>query len=327
MNQQPPKDNAAIGIDVGGTDIKAGLVAVGGRVIEQTSIATEVDGGVDQVIARIAGLIDSLGGTAAAHGLALAGVGLGMPGTLSRKRGLIIAPPNLTGWRNVPIVQRLGAFTKLHIHLDNDANFAALGEYFCGAGRGGGDMVLLTLGTGIGSGIILDGRLFHGAGENAGEFGHTIVHVGGRRCGCGQHGCLEAHSSARHLTARVMEALDAGEPSALRDVRDRGGGIEAADIVAAAQQGDALARRVWEDACRYLAVGCINIHAALDPDRIVFAGGMSKAGDFLLAQVRRAIDELASPMLGELPELRIAELGNDAGFIGAAMSALTDDPA
>jgi glucokinase len=318
--------SAAIGIDVGGTDIKGGLVAADGQVIERAARATEVDGGVDHVIGRIAGLIDQLRNHNATSHLNLVGVGLGMPGTLSRKRGLIIAPPNLAGWRNVPVVQRLEALTRLSILLDNDANFAALGEYLCGAGRGGGDMVLLTLGTGIGAGIILDGQLFHGAGENAAEFGHTIVHVGGRRCGCGQLGCLEAYTSARHLIARVIDALDNGAVSSLRATRELAGRIEAADIVEAAQQGDELAESVWQDACRYLAIGCINVHAALDPDRIVFAGGMSNAGDFLLAHVRRAAETLSSPMLGPLPELRIAELGNDAGFIGAALGVFQELP-
>ena len=327
MSTGHPSGSVSIGIDVGGTDIKGGLVTREGRVVHKTTIATEVEGGVDQVIGRIARCINQLRDRAAAGSATVAGAGLGMPGTLSRRRGVIIAPPNLTGWLNIPVVDRLQPLTGLRVLLDNDANLAALGEYLAGAGRGVRDMVMLTLGTGIGSGIIIDGKVFRGAGENAGEFGHSIVHFGGRRCGCGQLGCLEAHTSARHLSAIVAEEIQAGQPSALNEVLQKSGKVEPLDIVQAARAGDALATRIWINACRYLAVGCINIHAILDPERIVFAGGMSNAGDFLLKYVRQGIEEQASPMLGEVPELRIAELGNDAGFIGAAMSVFHEAPA
>lgn len=310
---------AAIGIDVGGTDIKGGLVTSDSRVITKTTIATEVNKGVDHVIGRMIELIRKLDAEAKNGGYDVPAVGVGMPGTLSRRHGTIIAPPNLPGWRNIPLVERLEKAIPHRVFLDNDANLAAYGEYASGAGRGVRDMVMLTLGTGIGSGIILGGQLFRGEGENAGEFGHMIVQIDGRLCGCGQRGCMESYTSARHLIARVTEELQAGQSSSLKKTLEQNGKIEASDIARAAQAGDLLAKTVWEDACRYLAVGCMNIHAGIDPERIVFAGGMSNAGDFLLHQIHRFVAAMASDMLGEFPDLRIAELGNDAGFIGAAM--------
>jgi glucokinase len=315
---------AAIGVDVGGTFIKAGLLRADGAVVDKRSAATEVDGGVDHVIGRIAGLIGDLHQAAAAAGLEVRAVGLGMPGTLSRRRGVVIAPPNLRGWRNVPVVERLESLTGLRVVLDNDANLAALGEYRCGAGRGTRDMVMLTLGTGIGGGIILGGKLWHGAGENAGEFGHAIAQPGGRRCGCGQLGCLEAYASAASTAVRAAEMITGGQPSCLKDILDRGGLLEAHHVVEAASGGDALAQRVWAETCRYLAVGCINIQCALDPERIVLAGGMSAAGERLLQPVRKAIAELGSESLGARARVCIAELGNDAGFLGAAMAAFDE---
>lgn len=317
--------SVAIGIDVGGTRIKGGLVMSDGHVIEKASIATEDHGGVDHVTGRIVDLIGRFQQSAAARSLEVEAVGLGMPGTLSRRRGMVIAPPNLDGWRNVPVVARLCSATGLHVVLDNDANSAVLGEYLCGAGRGARNVVMLTLGTGIGGGIVLDGKLWHGAGENAGELGHMIVHVQGRRCKCGQLGCLEAYASATATAARAEEAIASGEASGLREILDRGEKIEARHVAAAAAAGDALAQRVWMETCRYLAVGCINIHCALDPDRVVLAGGMSGAGERLREPVVAAMAEMSSEMLGEPPEIRIAELGNSAGFIGAALGVFQGD--
>jgi glucokinase len=315
---------ASIGLDVGGTYIKAGLVRADGTIVDKRSVETEVAHGVDRVIRRMATLVDELRQVAAGAGLTVAAVGLGMPGTLSRRHGVVIAPPNLDGWRNIPVVERLSALTGLRVVLDNDANLAALGEYRCGAGRGTRDMVMLTLGTGIGGGVIINGQLWHGAGENAGEFGHTIVHVGGRRCACGQLGCLEAYASAANTGARAAEAIAAGEQSSLKQLLDRGEILEAHHVLEAADAGDALARRVWTDTCRYLAVGCINVQCALDPERIVLAGGMSAAGDRLLMPVREAIAALGAATLGAKAQVCIAELGNDAGFLGAALAAFDE---
>ncbi len=320
MDQAPGV--TVIGIDVGGTDIKGGLVSAAGQIVDQATIATEASGGVDHVIARIVQLIEQFRGLARSRSLEVDTVGLGIPGTLSRSRGVVIAPPNLAGWRNVPVVERVQSLTGLRVMLDNDADCAALGEFVCGAGRGVRDLVLLTLGTGIGAGIILAGRPWHGATEGAGELGHTIVQVGGRPCHCGQLGCLEAYASAGSTAARAAEGIAAGEKSSMKAVLDRGETIEAQHVVEAFAAGDALAKVVWGETCRYLAAGCISIHHALNPQRIVLAGGMSAAEDQLLGPVVEAIESMRSKMLGPAPDVRLAELGNDAGLIGAALSAL-----
>lgn len=315
-----PAAQLAIGVDVGGTAVKAGLVDERGEVLDSLCVPTEADRGVDHVLARLADVIGKLLNGTQKMTRSVQGVGLGVPGTLSRQRGLVISPPNLPGWKNVPIVERLNAATGLTIWLDNDANNAALGEALCGAGRGVQDMVMLTLGTGVGGGIIAGGRLWRGAQENAGELGHMIIQPGGRRCGCGQLGCLEALASATATVTTANELLAQGRHSTLQQVSKSGRDLQCEDIQKAAEIGDAVGREAWLQTCRYLAIACINIHHILNPQRIVLAGGMSSAGDSLLRPVTQFIAELESQMLGAPPEIRLAELGNDAGFIGSALS-------
>ncbi|HKQ47266.1 MAG TPA: ROK family protein [Phycisphaerae bacterium] len=315
-----PATRLAIGVDVGGTAVKAGLVDELGRVLQTDCVPTEADRGVDHVLARLADVVGKLQVAAQSMTRPVLGVGLGVPGTLSRARGIVISPPNLPGWKNVPIVKRLKAATGLTIWLDNDANNAALGEALCGAGRGVQDMVMLTLGTGVGGGIIAGGRLWRGAQENAGELGHMIVQAGGRRCGCGQLGCLEALASATATVTTVSEFLAQGRDSTLQQILKSGRDLQCEDVQKAADAGDAVGREAWLQTCRYLAIACINIHHILNPQRIVLSGGMSSAGQSLLQPVTQFIAEFESKMLGDPPEIRLAELGNDAGFIGSALS-------
>jgi glucokinase len=317
-----PAANIAIGIDVGGTAIKGGLVETDGCILERRSIPTNPVEGVDHVLGRIAAMVGDLANHAASLGRAISGVGVGVPGTIRHATGIVEAPPNLPGWKNVPVVARLCWLTAQRVVLENDANAAALGEFLCGAGRGTKDMVMLTLGTGVGGGIIANGNLFRGELENAGELGHMIVAPGGRLCGCGQRGCLEAYSSATQTAARVIERIKRGEPSSLTPLVESGQEISAEQIVAAADEGDALAADAWRETCLHLAVGCINIQHMLNPQRIVLAGGMSAAGAKLLNLVEQLISENCSRMLGPLPVVGLAELGNDAGLVGAALVAM-----
>lgn len=309
----------SIGIDVGGTFIKAGLVSPDGAVVAKDESASEADRGPDHMIVRMAAAANRLR-TIAPKGATIAGVGLGMPGTLSHRDGIVFMPPNLPGWKNVPVAALLRERTGLRVSLENDANCAAVAEFTCGAGRGRKHLVLLTLGTGVGGGIVLDGRLWRGADECAAEVGHTIVQVQGRRCGCGQLGCLEAYASASSTAARAEEAMKAGRASSLSNVLQTKGRVSSLDVVNAAGAGDVLANEIWTETCRYLAIACLNLHHTVNPELIVLAGGMCAAGERLLNPVMAAVGELGSRMINKPPMICLAELGNDAGFVGAGLT-------
>lgn len=311
-----------IGIDVGGTNIKAGVVDAGGAAVVRREIETEAARGFEHVFQRLTSLANELRGAA---GQPVSAIGIGVPGPLSHARGVIHRAPNLPGWVNVPMRDRFSAATGLPVCLENDANAAAFGEFVAGAGRALRDLVMLTLGTGIGGGVILDGRLWRGSFDNAGEIGHMIVLPGGRECPCGQRGCLERYASANAVAERAAEALRAGERSALSDpflqgqrAGAGGGGLTAADVEGAATEGDALASRVWEEMCRCLAIACVNIQHLYNPQAVILAGGLINAGGRLLEPVRRCFDALTWTIAPDRPRIELAELGGNAGLIGAA---------
>ena len=292
----------------------------------------------------------------------LVGVGVGCPGPLRIRDGCIIRTANLPGWNDVPLRDRLHAQFDLPVTLDNDGNAAAYGEFWVGAGRGSEDLVMLTLGTGVGAGVVLGGRLLHGHFDNAAELGHMIVVPDGLPCRCGQRGCLEQYSSAGAVAQRVITAIQAGEPCELADRvqagnepndaarvptdnphpdrnphRDRKGAsdqdpareepdrhelapgrVDAALVAECAQRGDSLCLRIWDEACLYLAVACINIQHAFNPACIVLGGGMSQAGAFLMDRVTDHFTRLQWSLHTDYPRIVPAQLGSDAGVIGAA---------
>ncbi|MFQ6048400.1 MAG: ROK family protein [Phycisphaerae bacterium] len=306
-----------VGVDLGGTNIKAGLLDDQANLLARLSIATEAEHGPDHVIARIVQAIDQVLAQAGLPRQDVAGVGIGAPGAMSHKKGLIIAPPNLPGWHNVPLRDRVAALLGLPTVLENDANAAAWGEFWAGAGRGTDNMVMFTLGTGVGGGIIIDGQILRGAFDNAAELGHMIVKPGGRPCGCGQQGCLEAYSSAAATARRAIEAIQAGQDSSLK----AGQPVESRHVEQAARAGDPLAERIWDEACYYLAIACVNVQHFCNPQRVVLAGGMIGAGAFLLDRVRKHFDQQTWTVAQDRPEIALATLGNEAGLIGAAGAA------
>ncbi len=311
---------AYIGLDIGGTAIKGGIVSPSGAIVARHADMTEAGEGPDAVIARVAEMVADLSAAAAGRGLRIASIGIGVPGLVSREPGIVHTSPNLPGWKDVNLVERLRQHANLRVTIDNDANNAALGELIAGAGRGVRDLVMLTLGTGVGSGLILGGRLWHGQTGHAGEIGHMIVQPEGRLCACGQRGCLEAYSSASGTARRAAERIEQGEPSVLKATLDAGEELDARHVADAAKAGDALAGGVWSETCRYLAIACINIQRILSPELIVFSGGMSESGDFLLHPIKEHMQRTASPSFRPLPSICIARLGNDAGFIGSALN-------
>ncbi|MEE9296219.1 MAG: ROK family protein [Phycisphaerae bacterium] len=317
-------DTCTIGIDLGGTDIKAALVDRDLNIIKQTTTPTAADQGSDAVINNILAVVDQLkaappeprdSSRAAARSEVVA-IGVGTPGPLSPGRGIVFQSVHLPGWHNLPLRDMIAQRTRLPVAIDNDANVAAYGEYRVHPSVS--NLVLLTLGTGVGAGTILDGRIFHGHHENASEWGHMIVHPGGRPCKCGQQGCLEMYASAANVARHTTEQIHAGTESSLADRLSAGKSIDAADVVSAARSGDALALKTWDEACRALAVACVNIQHALNPQRILLGGGMSRAANFLLDPVRRHYDAMHWHLHHDHPEIALATLTNNAGVIGAA---------
>ncbi len=243
---------------------------------------------------------------------------MGAPGPLSHAEGVIHHAPNLPGWENVPLRDELAAGSGFAVTLENDANAAAYGEYAAGAGRDVDDMVMLTLGTGVGGGIVLGGQLWRGAFDSAGELGHTIVVPDGRACPCGQRGCLERYASAQAVAQRLCEAVRAGAESTLKVRVLNEEELDARDVLAARNAGDALAQRIWDETCYYLAVAAVNLQHLLNPQLIVLAGGLINAGAELLDPVRKHFDEQSWKIAPDAPQIEFAKLGTDAGTIGAA---------
>ena len=308
-----------IGIDLGGTFIK--FVALDEKMVpgETFQVPTPPDGGADGVVEQMAAGAEALIRDQEIAREDILGVGIGSPGPIEISAGTIISLPNIPGLDGCPIRDRVSRRLGLPAVLENDANAAAYGEYVCGAGKEARDMVMLTLGTGLGSGIILDGRVLHGSHEIGGEIGHMIVQPGGERCGCGQRGCLERYASATYMALRAMRLIrQEGRESRLAALLERKGSIDAADINAARAAGDELAAEVWARSVYYLAIGCINICRIFDPDEIVLAGGLTNAGDDLMDPLLADFERLNWDLVEHRTRVVLASLGSDAGAIGAA---------
>lgn len=311
-----------IGVDLGGTNIRAGMVTEKAKVIVKTSVATEAEKGPDHVLDLISCAVENVMRRSGLSKELIGGVGVGAPGTLDTKTGVVLYPPNLPGWRNVPVAETVAGKTGLKVVLENDANAAAYGEYWAGAAKDADTMVMLTVGTGIGGGIIFDGMLIHGNTDAAGELGHMIIEADGAECPCGNHGCLERYASANALARRFGEAVEAGADSSLAEKVKSGEAVDSKAIYEAALEGDELSNRIyWETGC-YLGIGIVNILHTLNPARVVLAGGLTGAGELLMRPVRETVEKRALPDTQRNLVICFAALGEDAGLIGAAGCAL-----
>ncbi len=293
-----------IGIDVGGTFVKAGLVSGDATILERVKLPTDVEAGAPAIEARILEAVESIGTDARRRR-----IGIGLPGIVEPRAGVVRVSPNIPCWVDYPAVERLGLVLGTQVCVENDANCAALAEAWAGAGRGIDSFLLVTLGTGVGGGVVLSGRLWRGDGGRAGELGHVVVDPGGRPCGCGARGCLETVSSS---TAILREARGAGLEGDVEDLARR------------ARDGGRRESRLFERAGRALGIALTCWLNVLDVHAIIIAGGMRPAFDLLEPAVRA---EIASRAYG-LDESRVrlvgATLGEDAGIVGAARLA-TDD--
>jgi glucokinase len=307
-----------VGLDVGGSAMKAGVVDEAGRSLACVSLPTEPQRGQDLGLER---MCEAIRQTVAAANLKMsdiAALGVATPGTMDIPAGIILNPPNLKPWRNVPVRAHIEKVFGLPTAFQNDANAAALGEFWIGVGRDVHSMVLFTLGTGVGGGIIIGDLVVEGEHSHGAELGHMKIDMTNpRQCGCGRMGCLEAYGSATAVVKRTQEALrEAGAKSSLS--KGKIDDLTARVIFDAAAAGDALAAKIVEDTAYYLAVGATNVLHAIDPDMVVFAGGMIAAGESFLARIRHHVHQLAFPVPAEKAQICYARLGGDAGYIGAA---------
>jgi glucokinase len=309
---------SVLGIDIGGTKLAAGVVDADGNMLARGEVPTLAHQGLAPVLERIVGLGRDLLARDAAQRMPVRRIGVGCAGPVDIKAGKVFNPPNLPGWTEVSLVQRIEAALGLPTVLENDANAAALGEFRYGAGKGARSLVYLTVSTGIGGGIILEGKVWHGLKDAAGEAGHMTVCPDGPVCGCGSRGCLEAMASGPSIARRAREAVASGSPTGLREVPV----VTSADVVRLARTGDAVAREVWDEAVRYLGIGVAAVITILAPERVVLGGGVTKAGDFLFeplrAEVRRRVKLVPIESVLILP----AALGPDVGILGAAAVAM-----
>jgi glucokinase len=310
-----------LGIDIGGTNIVAGLVAEdGSKMLGSRSEPTAPDQGADLVIERIVAMAKATmaEGHAEEPKAEILGVGIGCPGPLNRKSGIVLLTPNL-GWVNMPVRDRLAERLGLAAELDNDANCAMAGEWWIGAARGARNAVAFTLGTGIGGGIVIDGKLLHGASDVAGEIGHITIETNGRRCGCGNDGCLEAYASGPAIARRTVEALEAGADSAVRlVVGDDLKKVTAQTVYQAAATGDPLALEVVRDTAKYLGVGVANLINILNPEVVVISGGVTHAGNWLFDPLRREVARRAFRPAVQACRIVPGVLTGTAGVYGAA---------
>ena len=310
-----------LGIDIGGTNLVVGAVTEDGAHIRGLhSEPTGVPDGPDIVLDRIARMAGETIAATKQHDpdATILGVGIGSPGPLDRKRGLVIFTPNLR-WKNMPVRDRIGNALGLRAALDNDANCAMLGEHWVGAAMGASNAVCFTIGTGIGGGIVVNGKLVHGASDAAAEIGHITIDVNGRRCGCGNDGCLEAYASGPAIARRACEAIEAGAVSEISTMAcNDPSAITAQTVFEAAARGDALADELVRDTARYLGVGIANMLNIMNPEVVVICGGVTQAGDHLFVPLRREVARRAFKPAVEACRIVPGALPGTAGVVGAA---------
>ena len=305
----------AIGVDVGGTKVLGGVVDDDGKVIAEIRRPTPSQD-PDETAEVIVGVILEL----CADHEAVA-VGVGAAGFIDESRSTVRFAPNLA-WRDEPLRERLAGRVPLPVFIENDANAAGWAESRFGAGRGHDDLLLITVGTGIGGAIVLDGTLYRGRFGGAGEPGHMIVEHEGIRCGCGNQGCWEQYSSGGALTRAARERAKASPVTAARLLELADGDPDAITgpfVTQAAEEGDALALELFDEIAGWLGIGLANLSALLDPGLFILGGGVSQAGHLLLDPVQAAYAaELTGRGYRPLAEVVLAQMGNEAGLVGAA---------
>lgn len=306
------------GVDIGGTGIKAAIVDGQGFPIARMEASTSLEG-CDAVCSQVARLIGEMAASIGIGRQEIKGIGIGVPGYVNPARGIVHESPNL-GWKDVHLKEAMASRAEWPVVVENDANAAAMGELWRGAGAGVRDLAMVTLGTGVGCGIVLEGRIVHGSDGFAGELGHMKMRPrDGGMCVCGKRGCLETTSSGIAIVRSAESAARGDSSSRLHEAVCRGGRLSVKQVFDAAKQGDELAGGVIREAALYLGIALADLANLLNLRKIVIGGGIAAAGDYYLGLIRDSFDEFALDIVRSRITLASAELGNDAGFTGAAL--------
>ena len=305
-----------IGVDIGGTNIKVGICDEQGKLVKTFEGPTDAEQGPDVVLERIAEYTKKIVDLSSYAWEQVEGIGIGIAGFMDIPEGFVKLSPNLPGFRNVPVKKTLEQKLGKSVKIDNDANVAALGEAWSGAGAGIANVVCYTLGTGVGGGIIINGKIHQGSNGMAGELGHISIvpDLEAINCGCGQIGCLETVSSATGIVRMANDAVERGELTSLALLEK----LEAKDVFDAAKSGDEVALRIVNRAAYYLGRSMATVAVVVNPQRFILGGGVSKAGDILFEPIRETFRKYAPEVAQEGVDIVPAILGNDAGVVGAA---------
>ncbi len=315
-----------VGVDLGGTSTKVGVVDDEGRPLARLSVPTLVERGPEDAIRAMAAAIHDAVREAGLEESAVARVGLGSPGILDFRKGIMVIPTNFPGWGGFPIRDRLAEHCGFPVPLVNDASAAAFGELWVGSGRGFHSLVFLTLGTGVGCGVIIGDLIIEGENGHGTECGHIVVDPAENApvCSCGMTGHLEAYASATAVVRRTREALASGAPSSLNRRLAEGAELTTLLVAEEAQAGDALATQIIMDTARWLAIGIVTLMHTIDPTGVLLGGAMTFGGNQweigrrFLDRIRQEVKPRTFPMLAERTRIDFAVLGNEAGYIGAA---------
>jgi glucokinase len=313
-----------LAIDLGGTKIIAAIISHHAQIIAKDYSLTLADEGVEAVTGRVFSAIDHLLKVEKIAPSQLHSISIAAAGAIDLERGLVTSSPNLPGCHNIPLRDIVSRKYKVNTVLINDANAAALGEHQFGAGKGVDSLILITVGTGIGGGIIINGRLYSGPSGSAGEVGHMTIDVNGPRCSCGNIGCWETLASGTAMAREAISRISRGERSILTEmVEDKIEKITAEKVETAAQAGDSLALEVISQAATYLGVGMVNLVNVFNPEMIIVGGGVAKMGELLLEPARQVVRERAFKLAAGAVRIVPAQLGEDAAVLGAAVFALS----
>jgi glucokinase len=310
-----------IGCDLGGTNLRAAIVDIEkGTISRQISVPTLAREGHDAVIQRMASLFLQLIRDAGMDKTEIGGIGIGVPGVVDLEKGETIFLPNLSGtWPHVPLQNTIAKLTGLPVALLNDVRSITNGEWLFGAGRGVDTIAVFAIGTGIGGGLVINGQLHLGIGGTGGELGHTTIDYNGPKCGCGNHGCLEAYASGPAIAVMGVKAVAQGLTTRIADLcEDDLNRITPELIARAAALGDDIAKGIYEQAGYYIGIAAANVCVAVGPRRIVIGGGVAQAGELLLDPIRRSMREHIFVMPVDQVEIVPSQLGNNAGMIGVA---------